>query len=138
MEEEIPTCSWELWIESGKHAEQVCFEGANHAFGNVALVHVRRYLLVVAFPLINDAVNVGGTGFIIKYLEVNGESACLHAFHDGVVCGDLVCIGLGFERFNDDCVGSHVMCEHDVTVSTARFAGNRPMSSVKIVFIALV
>jgi hypothetical protein len=29
---------------------------------------------------------------------------CLHAFHDGVVCRDLVCISLEFERLNDDCV----------------------------------
>ena len=70
MEEEIPTCSWESWIDSGEHAEQVCFEGADHAFGNVASVHVRWYLVVVAFPLVGDAVNVGGTGFISKYLEV--------------------------------------------------------------------
>ena len=77
-----------------------------------------------AFPLFGDAVNVGGTGFIIKYLEVGRESACLHAFHDGVVCGDLVCIGLGFEGFNEDCVGPHVMCKHDVTVSAAQFDWN--------------
>ena len=121
MEEEIPTCSWESWINSGEHAEQVCFEGADHVFGNVALVNVRRYLLVFSFPLVGDAVNVGGTGFIIKYLEVDRESVCLHAFHDGVVCRDLVCISLEFERFNDDCVGSHVMCKHDVTISAAQF-----------------
>ena len=42
---------------------------------------------MVAFPLVGDAVNIGGTGFIIKYLDVSGESACLHAFHDGIVCG---------------------------------------------------
>ena len=74
-----------------------------------------------AFPLVSDAVNVGSTGFIIKYLEVNGESACLHVFHDGVVCGDSVCIGLRFEGFNEDCVGTHMMCEHDVTGSAAQF-----------------
>ena len=65
-----------------------------HALGNVALVHIRWYLLVFAFPLVSDAVDVGGTGFIIKDVEVDGESACLHEFHDGVVRRDLVCIGV--------------------------------------------
>ena len=32
-----------------------------------------------------------------------------------------MCIGIVFEGFNKDCVGPHVMCEHDVTVSAARF-----------------
>ena len=49
-----------ILIDTGEHAKKVCFEGADHAFGNVALVHVRRYLLVVAFQLVGDAVNVGG------------------------------------------------------------------------------
>ena len=96
----------------------MCFEGAYHALGNVALVHIRWYLLVFAFPLVSDAVNVGGTGFIIKDMEVDGESACLHALHDGLIRGDPVCIGLGFEGLNDDSVGSNVVCQHDVAVST--------------------
>ena len=72
---------------------------------------------MVTFPFVGDAVNVGSAGLIIMDMEVDGEAVCLHAFHDGVVCRDSVCIGLGFEGFNDDCVGSHVMCKHDVTVS---------------------
>ena len=75
----------------------MCFEGADHALGNVASVHIGRYFLVFAFPFVGDAVDVGGTGLIIKDMEVDGEAACLHAFHDGIICGDLVCIGLGFE-----------------------------------------
>ena len=50
--------------------------------------------LVFSFPFVGDAVNVGGTGFIIKDVKIDGEAACLHAFHDGVVRGDSVCIGL--------------------------------------------
>ena len=42
VEEDIPKFSWESWIDSSKHSEQVCFEGAYHAFGIVVLVHVRR------------------------------------------------------------------------------------------------
>ena len=99
----------------------MCFEGADHALGNVAFVHIRRYLLVFAFPLAGDAVDVGGTGLIIQDVEVDREAACLHAFHDGVVRRDLVCIGLIFEGLNDDCVCSNVMCQHDVAVSAARF-----------------
>ena len=84
------------------------FDGADNALGNVALVHIRRYFLVVTFPFVGDAVNVGGTGLIIKDMEVDGEAACFHAFHDGVVRGDLVCIGLGFEGLNHDSVGANV------------------------------
>ena len=76
---------------------------------------------MITFQFVGDAVNVGGTCLIIKDMEVDGEAACLHAFHDGVVRKDLVCIGLGFEGFNDGCVGSHMMCKHDVTVSAVQF-----------------
>ena len=79
-----------------------------------------------AFPLVSDAVNVGGSGFIIKDMEVVGESARLHAFHDGVVSGDSVCIGLGFEGLNHDSVGTNVMCHYDVAVPTARFNWEAP------------
>ena len=66
--------------------------------------------MVFAFPFVDDAVHVGGTGFIIKDMEVDGEAACLHAFHDGVVRGDLVCIALGFEWLKEDCVSTYMMC----------------------------
>ena len=71
MEEEIPACYWESWINAGKYAKYVCFEGAYHALGNVALVHIRRYFLVVTFPFVGDAVDLGGTGLIIKDMEVD-------------------------------------------------------------------
>ena len=64
-----------MWIDAGEHAKKVCFEGADHALGNAASVHVRRYLLVFAFPFVGDAVDVGGTGLIVKDVEVNGEAA---------------------------------------------------------------
>ena len=121
MEEEIPACYWELWIDAGEHAKKVCFEGTDHALSNVALVHSRRYLLVFAFSFVGDAVDVGGTGLIIQDVEVEREATCLHAFHDGIVRGYSVCIGLGFEGLNHDSVGANVMCQHDVAVATARF-----------------
>ena len=88
----------------------MCFEGADHALGNVAPVHIRRYFLVVTFPFVGDAADVGGTGLIIKDMEVDGEAGCFHAFHDGVVRRDSMCIGLGFEGLNEDSVGSNMMC----------------------------
>ena len=95
-------------------------------FDNVAWVHIWWYLLVVAFSFVGDAVNVGGTGFIMKDVEFDREAASLHALHDGVVCRDSVCIGLGFEGLNDDSVGAHVMCQHDVAVASARFDWEAP------------
>ena len=81
---------------------------------------------MVTFPFVGDAVNVGGTGLIIKDMEVDGEDTCLHAFHDDVVRGDLVCLGLGFEGLNDDRVGSNMMCQHDVAVAAAQFDWESP------------
>ena len=97
----------------------MCFEGVDHELDNVVLVHIRRYLLVFTFPFVGDAVDVGGTSLIIKDMEVDGKAVCLHVFHDGVVCRDLVCIGLRFEGLNDDSTGTNVMCQHDVAVSAA-------------------
>ena len=82
--------------------------------------------MVFTFLFVGDAVNLGGTGLIIKDMEVDGESVCLHAFHDGIVRGDLVCIGLGFEGLNHDSVGANVICQHDVDVATARFNWEAP------------
>ena len=79
-----------------------------------------------AFPFVGDAVNVGGTGFIIDDVEVDREAAFFHAVHDGVERRDLVCIGLGFEGLNDDGVGAHMMCQHDVAVAAAIFDWGAP------------
>ena len=51
---------------------------------------------------------------------------CFHAFHDGLVHRDLVCIGLGFEGLNEDSAGSNMMCQHDVAVAAARFDWEAP------------
>ena len=53
----------------------MCFEGVDRALDNVALVHIRQYFLVVTFPFVGDAVDVGRTGFIIKDMEVDREAA---------------------------------------------------------------
>ena len=58
-----------------KHATKVCSEGADHALGNVAPLHIRWYLSVFTFPFVDDAVDVGGTGLIIMDMEVDGEAA---------------------------------------------------------------
>ena len=52
-------------------------------------------------------------------MQVNGEAAFFHVVHDVVVRGDLDCIGLGFEGFNDDIIGAQVMLQNDVAVAAA-------------------
>ena len=81
---------------------------------------------MVTFLFVGDAVDVGGTGLIIKDMEFDGETACFHAFHDGVIRRDSVCIGLGFEGLKEDSVGSNIMCQHDVAVADARFYWEAP------------
>ena len=82
--------------------------------------------MVFAFSFVGDAINVGGTDFIIKDLEVGGEAACFDVVHYVVVRGALVWISLGFEGLNDDSGGANVMCQHDVAVAAARFDSEAP------------
>ncbi len=51
-----------------QYAEKVRLEGANHAFGDVAVVHIGWYLLVFTFPLVGDTIDIGGACFIVEYM----------------------------------------------------------------------
>ncbi len=97
IEEQIPTCEREERIDAKDDAKEVCFEGANHALGDVAAVHVRWHFLVLAVPIVGEVRNVGGAGFIVQDLQLHCDTACLEALHDVVVCWNTVCIGFIFE-----------------------------------------
>ncbi len=80
----------ELRIYPGENADEVGLESADHALGNVAAMHVRWHLLVLAFPFDSDVGNVSGTCFIVEDLEVNGDALSPETLHDLVVRRDAV------------------------------------------------
>ena len=63
----------ELWVYSEDNADEVGLECADHALGDVAAMHVRRYFLVLAFPFDSDVGNVRGTCFVVEDLEVDED-----------------------------------------------------------------
>ncbi len=71
------------------------FEGSNGALCPIAVMHVRGNELEGGFPLEGDGFYVSRAGFEIQDLEINGETACCQASHDGVVGGNAMLITLG-------------------------------------------
>ena len=88
---------------------EVCFEGTDHAFDNVAPVHVRRDSLVLAFPFVGDVGDVCGITFVVKYIQLNCDASRLEALHDSVVGWDPMCVRFLFECLDRDGVGAKVM-----------------------------
>ena len=79
----------ELRVYPGENADEVGLESADHALSDVAAMHVRWYLLVLAFSF--DSVgNVRGTCFVVEDLEVNGDALSMETLHDPVVHRDAV------------------------------------------------
>ena len=56
---------------ASKDGKEVCFEGADGSFRNVAAVNIRRDELEGAVPVFNYSTAVFGTGFVVEDLEVN-------------------------------------------------------------------
>ena len=83
----------ELRIYPGENADEVGLESADHALGDVAVMHVRWHLLVLAFPFDSDVGNVRGTCFVVKDLEVDGDALRSETLHDLVVRWDAVRVG---------------------------------------------
>jgi hypothetical protein len=83
----------EVWVHPEDNADEVGLECADHAFGDVAAMHVWRYFLVLAFPFDSDVGNVRGACFVIEYLEVNSDAPRPEALHDLVVRWDAVGVG---------------------------------------------
>ncbi len=82
-----------LWVHSEDSADEVGLEGADHALGDVAAMHVWWHFLVLAFPFDSDVGSVRGACFVIEYFEVNSYTTRSEAFHDPVVRRDTVSVG---------------------------------------------
>ena len=105
--------------DASKDGKEVCFEGANGSFRNVAAVDIRRDDLEGAVLVFNNGVEVFGTSFVIEDLEVHTVSFGLEASHDGVVGCEAVAIVARLECRDKDGVGIYVVGEHDVSVATS-------------------
>ncbi len=82
-------------------------------------MHVWRDELESGFPFEGDCFFIGGAGFVIQDLEVNGEPPGRQMHHNGVIRCNAVAVALGFEGLleNEDAVG--VEGNHDVPVAGA-------------------
>ena len=87
----------------------MCLERADHAFGDVASVHVRWDSLVLAIPFVGDVGDVCGTAFVVEYIQLNCDASGSEALHDFVIGWDSMCVGFPFECFDEDGVGANVM-----------------------------
>ncbi len=82
-------------------------------------MHVWRDELEGGIPLEGDCFFIGGAGFVIQDLEINGESPGCQTRHNGVVCCDAVAVALGFESLLEDEVAVGVEGNHDILVARA-------------------
>ena len=105
--------------DSSKDGKEVCFEGADGLFRNVAAVDIRRDKLEGAGPVLNDGTAVFGTGLIIEDLEVNDVAFGLETSHDVVVGGKTVAIVTRVKCRDKDGVGVDMVGKHDVSVATS-------------------
>ena len=45
------------------------------------------------------------------------DVAGFEASHDFVLCGDAMMVSLDLERLDKDCIGTGVVCQHDILVA---------------------
>jgi hypothetical protein len=109
----------------------VILECANGAFHPIAAMHVWRDKLEGGIPLEGDCFFIGGAGFVIQDLEINGEPLGRQTCHNGVVCCNVVAVALGFESLLEDEVAIGMEGNHDVLVAGLCSDGERPVSLVK-------
>ena len=69
-------------------------------------------------PFVFDAVDVGGTGFVVQDLQINSKIACLELGHDCVVCWNAMGVSFCLEWLDQNDVCLLVECKHDVLVAT--------------------
>ena len=95
--------------DARKYGKEVCFEGADGLFSNVAAVDTRRDDLEGEVPVFNDGVAVFSTVFVVEDLEVHTVSFGLEAIHDGIVVFETMAIVAGLECRDMDGFGIYVV-----------------------------
>ncbi len=67
-------------------------ERANGAFCPIVAMHVWRDKLESGVPFEGDCFFIGGAGFVIQELEINGEPPGRQTSHNGVISCDAVAV----------------------------------------------
>ncbi len=94
-------------------------EPANGAFCPIAAMHAWRDKLESGIPFEGDCFFIGGAGFVIQDLEINGEPPGRQMRHNGVRSCNVVAIALGFEGLLEDEVAIFMEGNHGVLVARA-------------------
>ncbi len=94
-------------------------ECANGAFHLIAAMHVWRGELISGIPFESDCFFIGGTGFVIQDLEINGEPPGHLTHHNGVISCNAVVVALGFDGLLEDKVPASMEVNYDVLVAGA-------------------
>ncbi len=83
-------------------------------------MHVWRDKLEGGFPFEGDCFFIGGTGFVIQDLEINGEPPGRQTCHNGIISCNAVAVTFGFEGLlEDEVLAISVEGNHDVLVAGA-------------------
>ncbi len=82
-------------------------------------MHVWRDKLEGGVPLEDNRFFIGGAGFVIQDLEINGENADCQTSHNHVVCCNAVVVTLGFESLLEDEVAISMEGNHDILIAGA-------------------
>ncbi len=94
-------------------------ECANDVFRPIAVMHVWRDKLESGIPFEGNRFFIGGNGFVIQDLEINGEPPGYQTHHNGVIRCNTVAVALGFEGLLENEVAIGVEGNHDVLVARA-------------------
>jgi hypothetical protein len=97
----------------------VILECVNGAFRPIAAMHVWTDELKGGVLLEGNCFFIGGAGFAIQDLEMNGEPLGRQMHHNGAVCCNAVAVALGFESLLEDEVAVGMEGNHDVLVAGA-------------------
>ncbi len=92
-------------------------EHANGTFCPIAVMHVLRDKLESGVPFEGDCFFIGGAGFVIQDLEIDGEPPDHQLRHNGVIRCKAVAVALGFEGLLENEVAVGVEGNHDVLVA---------------------
>ncbi len=82
-------------------------------------MHVWRGELESGVPFEGDCFFIGGAGFVIQDLEINGEPPSRQMHHNGVIPCDAVAVALGFEGLLENEVAVGMEGNHDILVAGA-------------------
>ncbi len=115
-QKKVPKVRWKGGVDAGQNCKEVVLERANSMFRLVLVMHVQWDKVEFCVPLEGDSFLVCCTGHVVKNLEVNQETPCCQACHNGIVGCNSMGVTFGLERLLEDEVTISVEGNHDVLV----------------------